>query len=116
MRHVTPKTILVSLAGVVVFAIAVGGPIVGALRYFEEKGVAQALVDMIAGASALAQAQSAVQLQVVAKESRKRDIEAEIREIDNRKKGNATLIGDQERRRDLEAQRNAIITRLETLK
>ncbi len=107
MPHLTPKTILVSLAGVVVFAIAVGGAIFGAEDRYEQKG-----------AAILAQAQTAVQLQIVAKESRKRDLEVEIRQIDKRAEAGDKyiLIGDAQRRSDLADQRLILIQRLEQLK
>ncbi len=64
----------------------------------------------------LAQAQATVQLQVVAKESRLRDIEAEMREIDKRAQAQNPYLGDAQRRRDLETQRASLIDRLEVLK
>jgi hypothetical protein len=64
----------------------------------------------------LAQAQTAVDLQVLAKESRLRDIEIELREIENRKANNDPWKGDEDRYRKLLDDRNTLISRLEQLK
>ncbi len=107
MTHLTPRTILISLAAVVVFSITVGGVIFGAEGRYESKGTAM-----------FAQAQTAVELQIVAKESRKRDLEVEIGEIDKRAQAGVEYIlkGDAQRRDDLADQRLILIQRLEQLK
>ena len=64
----------------------------------------------------LTQAKATIQLQVVAKESRLRDIEAEMRETDRRSQARNPYQGDAQRRRDLETQRASLIDRLEVLK
>ena len=64
----------------------------------------------------LAQAQTAVQLQVVAKESRLRDIELELSEIEKREANNASWKGDAARYKKLLDDRNVLISRLEELK
>ena len=62
----------------------------------------------------LGQAKNALQIQVVAKEDRLRDIEDQIRAIDER--SHKPYTGDARRRADLVGQRLIILERLEVLK
>ena len=94
---------------ILVGAVALGTTAGGYHVFMDDRHAHKEVVEV-------AQAQTAIGLQVIAKESRLRDIELEIREIEKRAANNAAWKGDQARYEQLLDDRNILISRLEQLK
>jgi len=107
-------TALISgLVGIVALGTAAGGFYVFMDDRYFRITAAQAQEER----SMLAQAQTAISLQVVAKESRLRDIESELRDIEQRKlSAQGPWLGDGARYAKLLSDRAILIQRLEQLK
>ena len=92
--------------GTVIGFIAVG---VGGTAYLHTGFVQQERFDV-------AQAKTAVDIQVVAKESRLRDVEAQLRNLVSIEASRPLSAAEQQRKRQLESQYSAIVSELEKMR
>lgn len=102
---------------VVISVVVLGASIGGYYVFTDDRYFHVSAAETSAETLLLAQAKQAVALQIVAKESRLRDIEGELRDIEKRKaSAQGAWAGDADRYATLLSDRAILIERLEELK